>query len=512
MVEKSENLRVSVQSGLLWGVGSTLGRDVIQFAAMLIMVRLLNPEIYGQAALAQTIIGFLAIASFKSLAGYALQARDPRTFDWAALFSAAVFLNLAAFIITIGIAFCLGAIGGTTFEALRFVLLAMSPIFLLEIGSTYQTVWLQANHRWAEFRLLILSGSLLAAVGGLAIAWAGGGVLALAFASWALGIPLAVAFLVSRERPALCPVWPRNYRDGWMFGLNRGAAGGVASGVGLVEHSVLTGLFGFASLGAYTRAIGLAQLTSGRVGPLITQTLYPVLTRAEPGTDRFRRFSAILTQGIVWISLPAATFVALEAEAAVALLYGPGWASVAPILPLTCAFVALQGLTLTVNQVILANLRQGVSLRLDLLAAATKLMVVALALPLGLTVFLSALVLHGLAILVVTLVAGARTGAIDYQKTVRIFLPPVAAITCAAALVAMIPELVQGSSLFLTFVQLAVDGLVFATVYMVVIILLARNLLFELLDAIPLGRHLKRMVGIVLPQSLMPTTGNEDHE
>lgn len=498
-LSRKEDLRASAASALLWGVGAMVARDVIQFAAMLVMMRLLSPEIYGQAALAQTVIGFLATASFKSVAGYALQARDPDVFDWDAHFTAAVVLNMIAFVVTVVLALVFRAISGDTFETLGLVLLAMSPVFLVEIASTYQVTWLQAHHRWRALRLLLIGGSLLSVCLGIVIAALGGGVYALAISSWALGIPFLVALLAS-------PAWPRLrwralacYGGGLRFGLNRGASGGLGAGVALAEQSLLTGFFGFAALGAYTRAIGLSQLTSGRIGPGVAQALYPVLTRAEARSEQFRSFSGFLIQGVVWVSTPAAAFFAVEAEATVALLYGPGWSSVAPLLPLACTYAALQGLATTLNSTMLANLRHGDCLKIEMIAAVTKLAVIAAVMPFGVAAFLGALVAHSVAIVGAASILGVRSGAIDGRKVARVSAPAVAASVCAAAAAAAMPELVSGDDTVAAFSTLALKALIFGLIYLVILRALGGRALAELLYALPLGARARRAVGAIVP-------------
>src|SRR5262249_35756661 len=143
-VSESNSLRSSAAAGLVWGVGFTLARDVVQFLSMLVLARLLSPAIYGQAALAQTIIAFVAVASIKTLAQYPMQARDPLHFSWDAHFTAGALLNLAAFVITNCVSLVLLLAGGA-FAATGTVVMFLSLTFILEIACTYYTTWLDAH-------------------------------------------------------------------------------------------------------------------------------------------------------------------------------------------------------------------------------------------------------------------------------------------------------------------------------------------------------------------------------
>jgi len=116
-----KSLKQSAAEGLIWGAVFTLGRDVVQFGSMLILVRLLSPEIYGQYALAHTILLFLSVISVKTIAPFALQARDPSTFDWDTHFSAGATLNVIVTVVSLLIA---GALFFWDSEATRSIVTA----------------------------------------------------------------------------------------------------------------------------------------------------------------------------------------------------------------------------------------------------------------------------------------------------------------------------------------------------------------------------------------------------
>ena len=75
----------------------------------------------------------------------------------------------------------------------------------------------------------------------------------------------------------------------------------------------MTRVLGFASLGIFGRAVGLAQLLCGRVAGLLSLSIYPVLTQLTPGTDSFRRASAMYLRTIGWTVIPLAVLTSMLA-------------------------------------------------------------------------------------------------------------------------------------------------------------------------------------------------------
>ena len=493
MTIPGKDLKHSARSALVWGVTFTLGRDLVQFGSMLILARLLSPEIYGQFALTQTIQIFLAVISVKTISPFALQVRDPKDFDWDLQFTAGTVLNTAVFIITLIVAGGFYVFGGEIGRTVGMVLAVMALIFPTEIIGTHYFTWLQAHHLWKRMRLLLLVGTFLGSISSIALAKLGGGVFSLAIGNLCFTLPMIFEYAVRRPFPLRFQ--PRRlhlYRQGREFGLNRIASGGLQTGSSLVEQSIISVLFGFSTLGVYTRAVGLAQITSGRIGPVVTQTLYPILTRAEASSDRFRRFAGILFQGVLWTSVPSAAFLALEAQQLVHLFYGDKWLSVIPLVGAAATLLSLRGLHLTMNQIMLANLQQKVCLRLDWAAAISLLTVILSTAFLGPKFYLLALSVHAALVLLGTTWFAIRGGAIAAVPAVRAIASCLAATMVAIAAITYIPSNAVRSSVIETLLSLAVHGVVFGVVYILILRLLAPKEIEFVLGALPLPERVER--------------------
>ena len=490
---------------MIWGVAFNLGRAVVQFVSMLFLVRLLTPQIYGQFALAQAIQLFLAVVSFKTIAPFALQARDPSQFDWNTHFSAGVTLNAVIMTVTLLIAGGIYTLGGEQLQTVAFVLAIMSFGFPIEVMSTHYFTWLQAHHLWQRMRTLLFFGAVLASLAAVFLAAAGGGILALAVGNFLFVLPLIADYFIRKPFPLrFRPAWFREYGEGRKYGLNRIAAGSLHTGSALAEHSVLSGVFGFSTLGIYTRAIGLAQITSGRIGPVVTQALYPVLTRAEPSSEQFRRFSGILFQGALWTTAPAAVFLGLEASNIVRVLYGEQWSDVVPLMGAAAALLALRGLHLTMNQIMLANLQQRDCLRLDLVTAVTMLTVIITAVAFGPLIYLTALGVHAALVLTGTVWVASHGGAIWGRVAAgRMMACGGALLMASSAAFAMPLDLGRSGAIIALIAEIAARGAVFSIVYVAGLRLLAPRSFSSLLDVLPLPKRVSNFIRIVtlIPRS-----------
>lgn len=494
----TESLRASARAGLVWGVFFTLGRDAIQFLSMLALVRILSPEIYGQFALAQSILILLSMISLKTFAPFALQSRNPREFDWDVQYSVGLVINTTVFAATLLVAAGLYIWGSPALQTIAAALAVLSLTFPAEIIGTFYFTRLQAEHDWRRMRTLLLQGALLSSVCAILLAMAGAGIFSLVFGSILLTLPLSIDFFRQPEKPRFRRDWYCRYGEGFRFGFNRSTAGALTAGSTLAEQSVLSAIFGFSTLGVYTRAIGLAQITSGRIGPVVMQMLYPVLTRAEVKSERFRRFAALLCQGVMWTSFPAAAFLALEGERLVGLLYGDKWGGVVPLIAAAAALLALRGLHQTLNSILLANQQPALCLHLDFVGTASSLAVLAAAVFFGPQIYLYALSAHALVIVGLTALWGNKGGAIAAADVIRLGAACLLAVTAGAlvhtlAMQALEPMFAGWPVLPI----LAITVMLFSLTYVITLRLISPTSFFSLLEALPLPHRIRAAVAFL---------------
>ncbi len=419
----------NARSALAWAGGVQVIRDVAQFAAMLVLVRLLSPEQYGAMALAQAVMGIATLIAAGAFISHALQVRDPDTIDWQSHFTAGTLWNAG-----IGVALLAGA----TFLAtpiwgadvgLSLALLALAP--LLGGPAEVRNSMLCAHHDWTRFRLLSLAGTFLGLGFGIGLGFGGFGVVALAVQPALFVLPAAIDLFWSGFRPT----WRFDrtyYRDVISFGLNRFAAGSLGAARGFAEQTLIAANFSLAVNGVYSRSVGLSSLLVFRFGAGAVGALYPILTRAESGSPEFRRSAARVLQGVAWTAIPAAAFLATEAEAIVALLYGDGWVDVAYLLPAASAFSATGALHFTVSRLLLANESRRASLVIEVGSGLVSIGLTFFLLPQGLEAYLWALVGVGAVVCVCGAVLLSRVDAIDFSGAAVAVAPPLLASALAA--------------------------------------------------------------------------------
>lgn len=487
---RPESLATTARSALVWSGGSTLLRDAVQLATMLVLVRLLDPTDYGTAALAQSITGFVLILSASPLVLHALQLRNPDDVDWQAHFTASVVINGAVAILILAIA--AGLSQTELYRSVALPVAALAALPVLDSAATVRHRMLETRHDWARFRLVIVLGTVLGAVVGIAVAFLGGGVWALIVQPLLFGLPAAIDLLfISKWRPDWSWSWTR-YREAAKFGLNRMGSHAVVRGRPLVEQSVLAGVYDFAILGYFTRSVGLATLLVGRVGTVALAALYPVITRTRKESEAFRRVAALCLQGVVWTTIPAILFLVITAEETVLFLYGPRWTNVIPLLPFAAAAVGLSGVTTAISQLLLANERPHLCLYIDVVMATSGMVLAFVLIPIGLKPYLAAVALQAMLIGAISLLALNHTKGINPSGVAAVTLPAI--VAGGAATAGLIALRIYLPSDMPVSIRLVISGLAFGGLYAITLRLFFARQLGAILAVAPGGDFLRKRI------------------
>jgi teichuronic acid exporter len=490
MTSKGSSLRQSAQQAILWSAGLNLFRDVLQFGQMLILVRLLDPSIYGMAGLATTFISFIGIISFQHVIPHVLQVRGDSQVNYHLHFTVGVVLNGFLFVVANAIAFGLGFT--SQYAQLQPLLHLLSLTFLLSVPVDMRVKMLERDHNWSRLRIIQMAGIVISIASGIGMALFGAGVYALIvpglLASTVFMIDL---FLFSGWRPR----WQWNYasyRDALHFGINRAGSNALNGGRYLLQNTLITQHFQFSTLGVFGRAEGLANMFCGRIAQEVSNALYPVITRAEAHSERFQRISGLVLQSVAWVVIPIAAFFSMEAENIVKLLFGSKWLAVIPLLPLAMAIGVTVSIGSTAYRLLLANDQSRLCLRSDMAAFAMAATAMMILIPQGLIPYLIGATFVGVAIATILVALLIRTRGLRVEKLIVALVPPaiaaIAGYALASAMQILLPNNLPSA------VQIAPSALLFAATYTLVLRVLFHTHLAEIMEYLPGGKRIGKLL------------------
>lgn len=432
-----QSLGARARRAVGWTAGFQIFRDGLQFGLMLVLVRLLPAEVYGQVGLITTFIGFAAIYSSREFLGHILVARDDQRIDVRDYLVAGGVIQLSVCLLVNGAAVGLRFL--PAYAAVATALHVMSLVLLVDLPSELRMRMLERDLDWRRLRLLHGVGLVATGVLSIALAVTGWGI-------WALLLPQFVVPLLFTWDLLARGEW----RGGWRwdrarvaparrYGLSRIAAASASGAAVLIESSWLTAAAGFAAFGIFGRAVGLAQLLCVRIAKLLGQSVFPVLAKIEPGSRTYQQASAMYLRTVTWLVVPAAVFAGLSAEPVIRWLYGPDWLAATPLLPMALVAAVLGAILHSAYVLLLVHGRADRCVRADVWRLVGTAAALAGLAPFGFVPYLAGLSLVHLLSLVLVLIWLRAERAVSAAGLRDAFAPAgVAGLAAAAAVYALI--------------------------------------------------------------------------
>lgn len=475
---------------LVWNAAFNVFRDLLSLAVMLVLVRILAPENYGQFALVTAMIGFISVFAHQNFIAHTLQVRDDAQVHYQDHFTAGGAIQLCMFLITIVVGLVLGLVD--RFASIAPMVCAMSVGFLLEWPCELRLKMLERGLDWRRLRILHAVGLVISSAVAIAMALLGAGTWALLLPGLLVTLPfIADLFLIQRWRPTW--EWNRErYLPALRFGMMRMTSGLVGRSRKLVESGVVVYVLGFSSAGLLERAVSLGSMLCQRVATQAMYTLYPVITKLEPGTEAYRRASRILLRGIAWFAIPSAALLAILAEPVVRIVYGGSWGGVVPLVPVAVFLGATAAVFQVAYLLLLGHNEERRCVFADVLEMAGTFAALALLLPKGLAEYLLGLLVVRLIVLAYSFVRLLACGAMERRDLSRALFP---ALVSTGAAYAVCTAVVEGLSLSPSSATGAASyAALFGLVYVTMLRVGFARLLSELIDYLPGNRYMGRIL------------------
>jgi PST family polysaccharide transporter len=357
--------------GLLWTGGYQVFEAVASLVVMLILVRIIPPAEYGRAAAAVGILAFLNLWSARGFVEHALQTRDGEEPDWHVYWSVSWCFQIPLFI------------GANVVAVAMYMVTSLRPVApLLQLGavgllidglSHLGVTMLRHALNIARLRQMLALSVAVKLIGTLAGGVAGGGAAAIVVGGNVLpAIPVA-AYLFTGL--GFRPRWVG--RDGlfravdvFRFGGQRTLAGVLTAARSLIEGLVLPGTIGLEALGLVGRAQALFSVTLGRGVAALSDTAYPFAVKAADDDRAFARWGGMLLAAALLIVVPGCMMLTMHGADIVALLYGPRWNAVVPLVAPGVMAGGAATIVSTCALILLAKRRVWTSVGVDVVAVA----------------------------------------------------------------------------------------------------------------------------------------------
>lgn len=406
---------------LIWRFMERFGSQLVSFVVQIVLARMLAPSVFGTVAKVTIITSILLVFVDSGMANSLIQKKDPDDLDFSSVF----FFNLA---------FCLVLYAGLFAAApaiARFYKDAQLAAIIRVLGLTVvvagvknvQQAYVSKTLQFKRFFFATLGGTLLSAVVGIAMVYAGFGV-------WAIVAQQLTNVTVNTGILWLTVGW----KPKWMFSFAR-LKGLLSYGWKLLVSGLLDTVYNKlreiliavfytdADLAFYNRGMTYPNLLVENINASIDSVLLPVLSAEQEHKEQVRNMTRRAIRVSTYVMMPLMMGLAVCAEPLIRLLLTEKWLPCVPYMRIFCFSYAFYPLHTANLNAIKAMGRSDLFLKLEIIKKVIGVAVLAITLPYGVYAMALSLLFTSVLSQLINSWPNAKLLSYSYAKQLKDMLP-----------------------------------------------------------------------------------------
>ena len=369
----------TIVSGLFWSYGERLAAQGISMLVSIILARLLTPNEYG---IISVVMIFITLCNALVTGGFGnalIQKKDSDELDFSTMLICSIGLSVALYIVLF-----LSAPWISRFydmELLKPVIRVLGIRVMITGINTIQHAKVQKTMEFKRFFVATLYGTIISAIVGIGLAYAGFGVWALVAQYLTNSIIDTVAlFFMNKWIPSMCFSLQR--AKGLMsYGWKVLATTIVYTVEGNIRSLIIGKVFGPADLAFYDQGKKFPNLLVSNINSSISKVMLPALSENQDDKQRLQQMCRRSIRTGIFLLCPLLIGLISVADTFVSVILTEKWIPCIPYLQILTLVFLVRPLTTTCQQAIMATGRSDITLKIEIV-----LNVLALGL-LGISVF-----------------------------------------------------------------------------------------------------------------------------
>lgn len=340
--------RPSMGTSIAWATAGAIGRQLIGFAGIVVLARLLTPQAYGLAAIVSSLALFTAILTEGGVGSALISA--PRLS--AEVFASGFYLNVALSLIAGALMLALAWPFGAWYDSsqLTSMIVVVAGGMMCSWGVAHLAL-LERAKRYRKVAVLEMAATLAGQAAAVIGALFGLGAMSLAIAPAITlfvsgGLYILGVGQVPRWRFVRTEVRPIVQFGSAVLGSNL-----IYYGARNVDNFLIGGFVGRYELGIYSRAYALMMLPLQQITMVVARVLLPYLSRDRERIPQFAFRWRMTVRGSLLMGVPLTVTMIFGSGEIVALLLGPKWSQVSSLFSILALAIPPQMVSTTVGPV-----------------------------------------------------------------------------------------------------------------------------------------------------------------
>lgn len=399
------------------------GSQLVSFVVQIVLARMLAPSVFGTVAKVTIITSILLVFVDSGMANSLIQKKDPDDLDFSSVF----FFNLA---------FCLVLYAGLFAAApaiARFYKDAQITAIIRVLGLTVvvagvknvQQAYVSKTLQFKRFFFATLGGTLLSAVVGIAMVYAGFGVWAIVAQQLTnVTVNTGILWLTVGWKPKLMFSFAR-LKGLLSYGWKLLVSGLLDTVYNKLREILIAVFYTDADLAFYNRGMTYPNLLVENINASIDSVLLPVLSAEQEHKEQVRNMTRRAIRISTYVMMPLMMGLAVCAEPLIRLLLTEKWLPCVPYLRIFCFSYAFYPLHTANLNAIKAMGRSDLFLKLEIIKKVIGVAVLAITLPYGVYAMALSLLFTSVLSQLINSWPNAKLLGYSYAKQLKDMLPAI---------------------------------------------------------------------------------------
>ena len=364
-MDNKRTLKQSVFSGLIWTFGERIIAQGISFILSIILARLLLPEEYGIIAVVLVFINLANVFVSNGFGEALVQKKDTDSTDFSTAFFCSLAVSIVLYLVLFFSAPTIARI--YHYEDLVPVLRALSLKIIISSISTVQHAYVSKNMIFKRFFFSTIGGTLVSAIVGIEMAYAGFGVWALVAQYLVNTVVDTIILLITVPwRPRLSfsvQAAKRIVSYGWKIT----ASALINTGYSELRNLVIGGFYTTADLAFYNRGNQFPALVINNIDTAVGKVVFPAMAQSNDDKQRIKAVSRRALKTTSYLIFPLLIGLAVVARPLVLILLTEKWEPCIFFLQIGCVYFMCQPIQTTNWQIIKAVGRSDLCFKLEII-------------------------------------------------------------------------------------------------------------------------------------------------
>jgi len=333
-MEDTKDLRDKTFSGLIWQFCQKFFGQFLSFVVTVILARLLLPADYGVVALASMFNILIGVILDNGLNSALIQKKECDDLDYNTVF----YTNFLMSFVVYAIIFFVSPYAASLYhnELICPIMRVLSLTVLIGSLTAIQSAILTKRMQFKSYFYISITGSTIAAVVGISMAYFGFGPWALVAQQLASGIVGAIIMVTIVRWIPKFQFSKERFKGLFGYAWKKQAANIVGTLCSQLKGYLIGFKYSAADLAYFNRGEGLPEMLSSNIAGTIDSVLFPALTKVQDDKAAVKRGMRRSMMTASYILTPIFFGLGAIAAKVVPILYGPNWIEAIPFMQVAC--------------------------------------------------------------------------------------------------------------------------------------------------------------------------------